>query len=177
MKEDRNRLLLAFFVAFATSCAAYANETVSYSYDANGRLLSVTRTGTINNGVSAAYSLDKADNRANFTLTGSPNSPPPPPPQNHPPVAVADNLGAQLRCVSFQANLTSNDSDPDGDAISIVAASSPNVSVSIVSVSSVSIGGGPTPGTRTLNYTIRDPSGATASSTATWTAISGGPNC
>ena len=56
---------------------AYAGETVIYSYDAKGRLVKVERSGTVNNNVTAHYSHDKADNRANVTVTGSPNPPPP----------------------------------------------------------------------------------------------------
>lgn len=56
---------------------AYAAETVTYVYDARGRLVQVVRTGTVNNGVTTAYTIDKADNRTNKTTTGSPNPPPP----------------------------------------------------------------------------------------------------
>lgn len=56
--------------------AAYATETITYTYDARGRLVKVVRTGTVNNNVSAAYSYDKADNRTNVNVT-SPNTAPP----------------------------------------------------------------------------------------------------
>ena len=45
-----------------------ASETVSYTYDARGRLVQVTRSGTVNNGVSSSYSYDRADNRTNVTV-------------------------------------------------------------------------------------------------------------
>jgi YD repeat-containing protein len=57
--------------------AAYAAETITYKYDARGRLVQVNRTGTVNNNVVTNYSYDKADNRTNKTTTGSPNPPPP----------------------------------------------------------------------------------------------------
>ncbi len=57
--------------------AASAAETITYTYDARGRLVQVVRTGTINNGVTTSYTLDKADNRITKTTTGSPNPPPP----------------------------------------------------------------------------------------------------
>jgi hypothetical protein len=57
--------------------AAMASETITYSYDARGRLVRVVRSGTVNNGVTANYSYDKADNRTNVNVV-SPNSPPPP---------------------------------------------------------------------------------------------------
>ena len=55
--------------------AAWANETITYTYDARGRLVKVVRTGSVNNNVSANYSYDKADNRTNVNVV-SPNSPP-----------------------------------------------------------------------------------------------------
>lgn len=58
--------------------AAHGAETVTYTYDAKGRLVKVERSGSINNGVKTTYSHDKADNRKNTTTTGSPNSTPPP---------------------------------------------------------------------------------------------------
>lgn len=74
---------LASFL-FATVCAAalatpaVAGETITYTYDAKGRLVKVVRTGTVNNNVQTTYTHDKADNRKNTTTTGSPNSSPPP---------------------------------------------------------------------------------------------------
>ncbi len=56
---------------------AEASETITYSYDAKGRLVKVERTGTVNNNVKSEYVHDKANNRTNVTVTGSPNSPPP----------------------------------------------------------------------------------------------------
>jgi propanediol dehydratase large subunit len=57
--------------------AADAAETITYRYDARGRLVRVERTGTVNKGVATAYGHDKADNRIQKTTTGSPNPPPP----------------------------------------------------------------------------------------------------
>jgi YD repeat-containing protein len=62
----------------ALSTAAAATETVTYTYDAKGRLVKVERSGTVNNGVTTSYIHDKADNRSNVTVTGSPNNSPPP---------------------------------------------------------------------------------------------------
>lgn len=64
------------YLALLISVPAYAAETITYTYDARGRLKQVARTGTVNNGVSSTYTHDKADNRANKTTTGSPNPPP-----------------------------------------------------------------------------------------------------
>lgn len=61
----------------AVASPALATETITYVYDARGRVVQVVRTGTVNNGVTTAYTIDKADNRTNKTTTGSPNPPPP----------------------------------------------------------------------------------------------------
>lgn len=52
---------------------ALAAETITYTYDAHGRVVKVERSGSVNNGVKAQYTHDKADNRTNVTVTGSPN--------------------------------------------------------------------------------------------------------
>lgn len=61
----------------SVSVSAMAAETITYTYDAKGRLTKVLRTGTVNNNVQAQYGHDKANNRKNITVTGSPNPPPP----------------------------------------------------------------------------------------------------
>jgi hypothetical protein len=59
------RLILSCcaMAALAVSTGASASETITYSYDARGRLKTVAHTGTVNNGKTTTYSLDKADNR------------------------------------------------------------------------------------------------------------------
>lgn len=52
---------------------AQATETVTYTYDAKGRLIKVVHSGTVNNGVTVDYTHDTADNRTNVKTTGSPN--------------------------------------------------------------------------------------------------------
>jgi hypothetical protein len=75
-KLIRCAALLASAAIF--SGAAHAGETVTYTYDAKGRLVKVVHTGTVNNNVQTTYTHDKADNRKNTTTTGSPNATPPP---------------------------------------------------------------------------------------------------
>jgi YD repeat-containing protein len=53
----------------AIAAPAIPSETVSYSYDARGRLVKVVHSGTVNNGVASDYSYDKADNRTNVAVT------------------------------------------------------------------------------------------------------------
>ncbi|WP_439568605.1 hypothetical protein [Sphingopyxis sp.] len=74
MKIDR--LLLAAPVLLGGMSPAVAAETVTYSYDAKGRLSKVVRTGSVNNNVTVDYEHDKADNRTRLKTTNSPNPPP-----------------------------------------------------------------------------------------------------
>lgn len=56
---------------------AIAAETITYTYDAKGRLVKVIRTGTVNNNVTYDYVLDRTDNRKNVKVTNSANPPSP----------------------------------------------------------------------------------------------------
>jgi YD repeat-containing protein len=66
--------ILAFVVAL-TAIAVNASETITYSYDAHGRVVGVSHSGTVNNGQAAAISYDPADNRSNYTITGGSTAP------------------------------------------------------------------------------------------------------
>ena len=70
------RIGAAVLLAAVGPALVFAAETITYTYDAKGRLVKVERSGTVNNGVKAEYKHDKADNRTNVTVTGSPNPPP-----------------------------------------------------------------------------------------------------
>jgi hypothetical protein len=72
-----SKLRWLILAAGALAVAAYAAETITYSYDARGRLKQVAHSGSVNNNVVTNYVYDKADNRTNKTTTGSPNPPPP----------------------------------------------------------------------------------------------------
>jgi hypothetical protein len=61
---------------FIGASPAFAAETITYTYDAKGRLVKVVRTGTVNNNVTVDYEHDKADNRTRLKTTNSPNPPP-----------------------------------------------------------------------------------------------------
>jgi hypothetical protein len=73
----RSEILAALLtgVALPAAMAAQAAETITYSYDARGRLVAVNRGGSVNNAVNTTYNIDKAENRTNKTTTGSPNPP------------------------------------------------------------------------------------------------------
>lgn len=58
----------------ALAGAAEAGETVTYSYDALGRLTATSTTGGANNGVATGIAYDPAGNRSSFTISGV-NSP------------------------------------------------------------------------------------------------------
>lgn len=55
---------------------AFGAESMSYAYDAKGRLIRVSHSGSVNNGVQTTYAHDKAENRTNTTTTGSSNPTP-----------------------------------------------------------------------------------------------------
>ena len=69
----RNKLATAVvLVALIGTAPAFATETITYSYDARGRLVQVVHTGTVNNNNQACYKYDKAGNRTNVqTNVGS----------------------------------------------------------------------------------------------------------
>ncbi len=72
MARYRVALLVAVLAACAAGAMASASETITYTYDAKGRLVKVEHSGTVNNGVAANYTLDRADNRRNVKVTGAP---------------------------------------------------------------------------------------------------------
>ncbi|WP_300545123.1 hypothetical protein [Maricaulis sp.] len=51
--------------------AAGASETVTYSYDAQGRVVEVEHSGGPNDGVKREYQYDDADNRTQKKTTGA----------------------------------------------------------------------------------------------------------
>jgi hypothetical protein len=71
-KRTFSLLITAALIAAGAAWSAMATETVNYTYDARGRLLKVEHSGTINNGVVANYTIDKAENRTNQKVTGVP---------------------------------------------------------------------------------------------------------
>lgn len=108
-------------VALGLLCPAAlpASETITYTYDARGRLIQVARSGSVNNGVTSAYQYDAADNRTAVTVTG-----------------------AAPGATSFAV---SDASGPEGSAIQFTVTRSGSTSSSH-SVSYASAGGSATPG-------------------------------
>lgn len=68
-RARRRAPLLA--AAVLAAGAAYASETISYDYDAQGRLAKVSRTGSVNNHAATVHQYDKADNRTLRTVSGA----------------------------------------------------------------------------------------------------------
>lgn len=63
------KLLLAT-VAALTPAVAAATQTITYRYDAKGRLIAVTDVGTVNGTPQTTYTYDPADNRTRVTIAG-----------------------------------------------------------------------------------------------------------
>ena len=72
MPRFRTLELLVTGALVTAAVAASASETITYTYDAKGRLILVTHAGTVNNNVVANYTFDAADNRKNIKVTGAP---------------------------------------------------------------------------------------------------------
>jgi YD repeat-containing protein len=59
-------------LAVAIPSISAAQQTVSYTYDALGRVVTVQHSGTSNN-TTTSFTYDKADNRTSISVTGSAN--------------------------------------------------------------------------------------------------------
>ena len=64
--------LLTVSALIAAAGIATASETITYTYDAKGRLILVKHTGAVNNNVTENYTFDPADNRKAMKITGAP---------------------------------------------------------------------------------------------------------
>jgi len=181
-----SRTLLLSVSAMALMCASAisATETVTYSYDAQGRLVQSVISGSVNNGQSSSTSFDAANNRTNYTVSLSGGTPPPPPPpSNNPPVTVADSLTNVPKCAFRDKDVTFNDSDPEGNVpLVLLSVANTNTSLgtpSVISASTVRYQAEATgaTGSDTVTYTVRDSLGATATGTLSVTVVNSGANC
>ena len=114
----RSLLVSVSVIALMAPPGVNATETVTYSYDTQGRLVQSVISGTVNNGQSSSTTFDAANNRTNYSVSvaGAPPPPPPPPPaSNQPPVSVADATLSVACNASGVRNVLGNDTDPDGD--------------------------------------------------------------
>ncbi len=60
------RTLAAIAILLATAAPALAAETVTYRYDARGRLIQIVRAGPVTQ--TTSYGHDKANNRTSKTV-------------------------------------------------------------------------------------------------------------
>jgi len=74
MAMRRRKTIEFIFIGALLAAAglASATETITYAYDAKGRLIRVTHSGSVNNNVVVNYAFDAADNRRNVATTGAP---------------------------------------------------------------------------------------------------------
>jgi YD repeat-containing protein len=57
--------MAALAIGLIFSSAASATETITYTYDARGRLIKVVHAGNVNNNNQVCYTYDKEGNRTN----------------------------------------------------------------------------------------------------------------
>jgi YD repeat-containing protein len=174
----RNLLIPVSVIALMIPSGINATETVTYSYDAQGRLVQSVISGTVNNGQTSSTTFDAANNRTNYSvsLSGATPPPPPPPPSNQPPVTVADSLSVP-KCAIRSKDVIFNDSDPEGNVpLSLVSAVNSNASLGsayVASASNVQYEAYASAGSDTVTYTVQDSLGATSTGTLT-VSVSGG---
>jgi RHS Repeat len=162
--------LLPAASVIALAGAAEASETTTYAYDALGRLVATSSTGTVNNGVATGIAYDPAGNRSSYSVSGVGGAPLPVPPPNNPPTAVADT-GSQGKCTTQSYAVLQNDSDVDGDTpLALVSVTGLGFSVAGSNVQFTSTS---STGAKAGTYTVQDMRGASSTSTLTVT-VSGG---
>lgn len=183
----RSRLLvstgLGIVAALGWTFDGRASETIDYSYDALGRLVSAESTGSVNNNQAHSICYDPAGNRTQYQSTGTgmvagcatiPPPESPPPPGNTPPVAVNDSKTVSCQQLANK-DLTANDTDADGDLpvmLTNVSRISGLATAEIVSASSVEIYS-ESAGTTIYQYTIEDTRGASDTGQLTITTTNG----
>ena len=74
MYSNGKRLIPGFALALVLAQSANAAETITYAYDARGRLVQITHSGAVNNGVQKGYVHDAAGNRTRVLVTGAATS-------------------------------------------------------------------------------------------------------
>ena len=161
--------------ALAAGGAAQASETVTYTYDALGRLIAVSTSGGPNNGQAVGTCYDPAGNRTTYSVaTGAPPAPCAPPPSNQPPTTVADSLSV-VSCGSGTRTVLANDSDPEGHyPLSLVSVTQGTKGAAvIVSSTTIEYSAGPATGPDTITYTVQDSLGATSNGTLNVSVTSG----
>lgn len=175
----RGLLISVSVIALMMPSGAMSTETVTYSYDAQGRLVQSVISGTVNNGQTSTTAFDTAGNRTNYAVSLN-GTPPPPPPANQPPTTAADALSVP-KCAVRNKDVTFNDSDPEGNVplvvLSVINSNPALGAPSVLSASTVRYEAGASPGSDVVTYTVRDSLGATSTGTLNITVTNSGTNC
>ena len=173
-KHKRIFLASCGTAALLVSAFAGATETVSYSYDALGRLTNSVISGGPNNTIGTATCFDPAGNRTRYSVGAGVNvcgtSPTPTPtPTASPPVAVADTVSGACNTARTY-NVVANDYDPNGNVpLSLVSVTSnSNVSAAVISSTTIQFVGTVPGNTSTLHYVIKNSLNVNATGTITY---------
>jgi hypothetical protein len=67
----KTKFAAGVIAACAAAAPVQAAETVTYTYDALGRLVTTTTSGGPNAGISTGTTFDPAGNRTTYTVTGA----------------------------------------------------------------------------------------------------------
>jgi uncharacterized protein RhaS with RHS repeats len=73
--RNRHLFLAILVLTLGVQRSACAAETITYTYDANGRLVQAQTTGGRANGVTETYQFDAADNQTSRVTVGAPPRP------------------------------------------------------------------------------------------------------
>ena len=104
--------VLALLLGGMAGWPASAGETVTYTYDALGRLKVASTSGTVNDGQAFSWCYDDAGNRTKARTNASgqvadcSSVPPPPPPSPAPSISVGNASVAEGSSVLFQVSLS-----------------------------------------------------------------------
>lgn len=169
--------------AMLVSSSGNGAETISFSYDALGRLVLSTTSGGPNSAIGSTTCFDAAGSRARQTVgsgvtsCGTPTPTPTPTPSNTPPVAVNDTSSGACN-VEKIVNVVTNDYDPNGNTpLSLVSVNpAANTYAYVYSGTSLAVVGS---GSRTeyIYYVVQDSLGAIATGRFTYTTTGTAQQC
>lgn len=170
----RYRFLVA---AVLFAAPVFAAETVTYTYDALGRLTVSASNGSVNNGVQGSLSYDPAGNRTNYAVAGAAGGGTSPPPTNQPPVPGNDTSSGVCNTTKI-INVVANDTDPEGNVPLALVSVTPGTNTGATVSNSTSLAvTGYYRGTEYIYYVVRDSLGATATGRLTYTTTGSDAQC